>query len=84
MIYRVEQRVPNVTARYFQCRSPGYDTHADQGGPSLNGRHGSLLAELGDSLKVFYEDLEDIGPVDAGPASTYWTVENFDLPLFSA
>lgn len=182
VIYGVEQGVPNVTARFFQCRSPGYDTHADQGGASLDGRHGSLLAELGDSLKVFYEDLEDIGaadrvlvmvwsefgrrpsartgsdhgsqgpmlliggdvaggvygnhpnlaplslasdgntpysqatgdpfrstdfrdvygsvlkqwlgvahldvldllPVDAGPASSHWTAENFDLPLFSA
>ncbi len=64
MIYGVEESVPDVAARYFQCRTGGYDTHSGQGGEDPQGRHGTLHSELGDSLKVFYEDLEDMGVVD--------------------
>lgn len=64
MIHGVSQGVPNVNARYFSLRQGGYDTHSDQGGSSLSGRHGSLLAELGDGLRLFYEDLEDMGLID--------------------
>lgn len=64
MIYGVSQGVPNVNARYFQCRNSGYDTHAGQGAEEITGRHGSLHAEVAESLKVFYEDLEDMGVID--------------------
>ncbi|MDG2303380.1 MAG: DUF1501 domain-containing protein [Candidatus Binatia bacterium] len=64
MIYGVEQGVPDVNARYFECNNGGYDTHSGQGADEPGGRHGELHAEVGDSLKVFYEDLEDMGVID--------------------
>ena len=64
MIYGVDQGVPDVNARYFQCRNGGYDTHSGQGDDDPNGRLSSLHAEVGGALKVFYEDLEDMGVID--------------------
>jgi uncharacterized protein (DUF1501 family) len=61
VIYGVEQGVPNVNARFFQLSNGGYDTHSDQGGAEQNGQHFSLHAELGASLKVFFDDLADMG-----------------------
>ncbi len=61
MIHGVERGVPNVGARYFRLSQGGYDTHAQQGGQDVEGRHGYLLKELADSLEAFYEDLEDMG-----------------------
>ena len=60
VIYGVEQGVPNVNARFFQLSNGGYDTHSDQGGAQQNGQHFSLHAELGASLKVFYDDLANM------------------------
>jgi uncharacterized protein (DUF1501 family) len=60
VIYGVEQGVPNVSARFFQVTNGGYDTHSDQGGAEQNGQHFSLHAELGASLKVFYDDLANM------------------------
>jgi uncharacterized protein (DUF1501 family) len=64
MIYGVEQGVSNVNARFFQLSNGGYDTHSDQGGAQTNGQHFSLHAEVGAALKVFYDDLADMGVAD--------------------
>ncbi len=64
MIYGVEQGIPDVNARYFQCRNGGYDTHSGQGADEPGGRQSTLHAEVGDSLKLFYDDLDDMGVID--------------------
>ncbi len=64
VIYGVEQGVPNVNARFFQLNNGGYDTHSDQGGADPDGQHFSLHAEVGAALKVFYDDLADMGVAD--------------------
>jgi len=61
VIYGVEQGVANVNARFFQLSNGGYDTHSDQGGADTNGQQYSLHAELGGALKVFFDDLTDMG-----------------------
>lgn len=61
VIYGVSQGAPNVTARLFQVSNGGYDTHTDQGGAETDGQHYNLHRELGDSIKVFYDDLADMG-----------------------
>jgi uncharacterized protein (DUF1501 family) len=60
VIYGVERGVPNVNARFFQLSNGGYDTHSDQGGAERTGQHFNLHAELGASLKVFYDDLANM------------------------
>ena len=64
VIYGIEQGVPNVHARFLQAATGGYDTHSDQGGTQTDGRHYQLLGELGDSLKLFYNDCADMGVAD--------------------
>ena len=64
IIYGVHTGVPNVSARYFQCRNGGYDTHSGQGADEPQGRLSTLHAEVADSLKVFYDDLADMGVID--------------------
>lgn len=64
IMYGVQQGVPNVTARYFQCSKGGYDTHSDQGGDGPEDRLSSLHSEVADALKVFYEDLDDMGIIE--------------------
>lgn len=61
VIQGVEAGAPNVAARYFRVRNGGYDTHSDQRGADPDGQHFSLHAEVGASLKVFFDDLEEIG-----------------------
>ncbi len=61
IMYGVSQGVPNVNARFFQVTNQGYDTHASQGGGESDGQHYALHRELGDSLKVFYDDCADMG-----------------------
>ncbi len=61
IIYGVSNGEPNVNARYFQVTNSGYDTHSNQGGADPDGRHFDLHREVGDSLKVFYDDLADMG-----------------------
>ena len=56
-----EGSLANVKARFFQVSNGGYDTHSDQGGAETNGQHYSLHAEVGASLKVFMDDLADMG-----------------------
>ena len=64
MIYGVKNGVPNVHARFFQLSNGGYDTHSDQGAADPAGQHFGLHKELGDSIKVFYDDLADMGVAD--------------------
>lgn len=64
MIYGVRNGVPNVNARFFQLTNGGYDTHSDQGAGETDGQHYGLHWELGDSLKVFYDDCADMGVAD--------------------
>jgi uncharacterized protein (DUF1501 family) len=64
VIYGIATGVPNVHARVMQVATGGYDTHSDQGGVQLDGRHYELLTELGDSLKLFYNDCAEMGVAD--------------------
>jgi uncharacterized protein (DUF1501 family) len=61
VVNAVRQGVPGVAARFFQLSNGGYDTHSDQGAGETDGQHYDLLAEVGNSLEVFYADLEDMG-----------------------
>ncbi len=61
IIYGVENGVPNVSARFFQLSNGGYDTHSDQGAAQTDGQHYELHQEVGDALKVFYDDCADMG-----------------------
>jgi uncharacterized protein (DUF1501 family) len=62
VIYGVEEgSLPNVKARFFQVSNGGYDTHSDQGAAQTDGQHYSLHAEVGGALKVFMDDLSDMG-----------------------
>jgi uncharacterized protein (DUF1501 family) len=63
MIYAQEAAtpLPNVDAHFFHLSNGGYDTHSDQGGAEVDGQQYDLHKELGDSLKVFYDDLADMG-----------------------
>jgi uncharacterized protein (DUF1501 family) len=63
MIYAQEAAtpLPNVDAHFFHLSNGGYDTHSDQGGAEVDGQHYDLHKELGDSLKVFYDDLANMG-----------------------
>ena len=62
IIRGVETPGSNVAARFFSINNGGYDTHSDQGGAT--GQHYDLHREVGDSLKVFYDDLADMGVAD--------------------
>lgn len=53
--------LPNINAHFFHVTNGGYDTHSDQGAGEPNGQHFGLLAEIGDSIKVFYDDLVNMG-----------------------
>lgn len=64
VIYGIATGVPNVHARMMQVETGGYDTHSDQGGIQQDGRHWQLLTELGDSLKLFYNDCVEMQVAD--------------------
>jgi uncharacterized protein (DUF1501 family) len=51
----------NVNAHFFHVGNGGYDTHSDQGAGQPDGQHYGLLAEIGDSIKAFYDDLANMG-----------------------
>jgi uncharacterized protein (DUF1501 family) len=72
IIYGVERGVPNVSARYFQLSNGGYDTHSDQGGAETGGQHYQLHAEVAASLKVFRDDLRDMGQRLHGDPDHIW------------
>jgi uncharacterized protein (DUF1501 family) len=62
IIFAVEQgSLSNVNAHFFRLSNGGYDTHSDQGGyDPANGQQHGLHAEVGDSLKAFYNDLANM------------------------
>ncbi len=62
IMYGVSSGAAGVTARFFHLDNGGYDTHSDQGGAT--GQQYDLHREVGDSLKVFYDDLADMGIAD--------------------
>src|SRR6185503_16876565 len=39
-----------------------YDTHSDQGAAETDGQHYSLHAEVGNAIRLFWEDLATMGP----------------------
>lgn len=61
VIYGVRNGVANVDAHFFQLSNGGYDTHSGQGGAETDGDQYVLHKEVADSLKVFYDDLADMG-----------------------
>jgi uncharacterized protein (DUF1501 family) len=63
IIYAQERSspLPNINAHFFHLSNGGYDTHSDQGAGEPDGQHYGLHKEVGDSLKVFYDDLVDMG-----------------------
>jgi len=63
VIYAQERAtpLPNVNAHFFHLNNGGYDTHSDQGAAEPDGQHYGLHKEVGDSLKVFYDDLVNMG-----------------------
>ena len=64
VIYGVKNGVPNVHARFFELSNGGYDTHSDQGAASTNDQQYGLHHEVGDALKVFFDDCADMGVAD--------------------
>lgn len=64
VIHGIESGVPNVHARLMQVATGGYDTHSDQGSTAPDGHHWGLLAEVGNSIKLFYDDCVDMGVAD--------------------
>jgi len=58
VIYGVATGQPNIDARFFQLSNGGYDTHSDQGGAT--GQHHDLHKEVGDAVRVFFEDLANM------------------------
>jgi uncharacterized protein (DUF1501 family) len=72
VIYGVEQGVPNVTARFFQLANGGYDTHSDQAAAASDGQHFQLHAEVASAIKVFRDDLRDMGQALHGDPTHIW------------
>ena len=72
IIYGVERGVPNVGAHYFQLRNGGYDTHSDQGAAAQDGQHYQLHAEVSASIKVFRDDLVQMGQALHGDPNAIW------------
>ena len=64
IIYGVHTGQPGVSARFFRLSNGGYDTHSDQGAAQPDGQHFLLHAEIGAALKVFRDDLTDMGVWD--------------------
>jgi uncharacterized protein (DUF1501 family) len=63
VIYAQEKASPisGIQARFFQLENGGYDTHSDQQAGQTTGQHYALHAEVGASLKHFFDDLQDMG-----------------------
>ncbi len=64
VIHGIASGVPNVNARLMEVATGGYDTHSDQGSTTPDGHHWQLLGEVGNSLKLFYDDCADMGVAD--------------------
>jgi uncharacterized protein (DUF1501 family) len=74
VIYGVASDAPNVNARFFEFANGGYDTHSDQGTDNPDDAHYSLHKEIGDAIKLFYDELADM----ASGASAGSKLENLD------
>jgi uncharacterized protein (DUF1501 family) len=72
IIYGVERGVPNVAARFFELSNGGYDTHSDQGAAAPAGQHYQLHAEVAAALKIFRDDLVNMGQVLHGDPGAIW------------
>ena len=72
IIYGIENAVPNVLARFFELSNGGYDTHSDQGAAAQDGQHYQLHAEVAAAMKVFRDDLVDMGQVLHGDPTHIW------------
>jgi uncharacterized protein (DUF1501 family) len=72
IIYGVERGVPNVTARFFELSNGGYDTHSDQGASAQDGQHYQLHAEVAAAVKVFRDDIRNMGQVLHGDPTAIW------------
>jgi uncharacterized protein (DUF1501 family) len=62
VIYGTESAA--VASRFFWLGNGGYDTHSDQGAGETDGQHYSLHREIGRALKIFRDDLVDMGVWD--------------------
>jgi len=49
-----------VTARFFQARHGGFDTHSSQLGAVVNNGQGALFQEVAEAIELFYADLADM------------------------
>jgi uncharacterized protein (DUF1501 family) len=62
IIYAVERGlVSGVNARFFQLSNGGYDTHSNQGAADTGGQHYALHSEVGNAIRLFWEDLKTMG-----------------------
>jgi len=57
VIYGTARGVPNIGARFFELGNGGYDTHSDQGSDNPDDQQFALHQEVGDALKLFFQDL---------------------------
>ena len=66
IIFAVERGlVSGVNARFFQLSNGGYDTHSNQGGAETDGQHYALHSEVGNAIRLFWEDLKTMGNFNA-------------------
>jgi uncharacterized protein (DUF1501 family) len=72
IVYGVERGVPNIGAHFFELSNGGYDTHSDQGAAEQDGQHYQLHAEVSAAIKVFRDDLTDMGQVLHGDPNAIW------------
>ncbi len=72
IIYGVERGVANVVAHFFEVSNGGYDTHSDQGAAANDGAHFQLHAEIASSIKVFRDDLVQMGQALYGDPTAVW------------
>ena len=60
LIYGAERgQLGPLPPRFFQLRNDGYDLHSNQGGAT--GIHYNLHYEVAQGLKLFFDDLENLG-----------------------
>src|SRR5262249_32522739 len=72
IIYGIERGVANVVAHFFEVSNGGYDTHSDQGAAANDGSHFQLHAEIASSIKVFRDDLVQMGQALYGDPTAVW------------
>jgi uncharacterized protein (DUF1501 family) len=72
VIYGVERNVDNIDAHFFELSNGGYDTHSDQGAAVQDGQHYQLHAEVAAAVKVFRDDLRNMGQVLHGNPDAIW------------